>query len=99
MPVFVGTSWKVETPQGARRQEMNKYKVEIIVHVDDTLGDGRREDLLRGLGDHQGVDAARFSAKHPHLVLVDYDPEQIHATDVLMYVRREHVNAELIGGF
>ena len=78
---------------------MNKYNVEIIVHVDDTLGSGRRDDLLRGLGEHQGVGEARFSVDHPHLVLVDYDPEQIHATDVLLYVRREHVNAELIGGF
>lgn len=76
----------------------NNHEVEIIVHIDDSLGDERKGELVRGLEMHDAVNQARFTPGRPHLVLVNYDATRIHTWDVLDYVRKEYVSAELIGG-
>jgi hypothetical protein len=75
----------------------NNHYVEIVLHVDETLGEDRQRELVTGLEGHPGVESAQFTPGRPHLVRVDYDPEQISSQTVLSYVQREHVHAELVG--
>ncbi|MDH3870865.1 MAG: heavy-metal-associated domain-containing protein [Gammaproteobacteria bacterium] len=75
----------------------NIHQVEVIVHIDDTLNDGQRSDLVNHLRDCDGIEQARFTPGREHLMLIDYDRERLHAQDVLGYVRESYTGAELIG--
>ncbi|MGD2076420.1 MAG: hypothetical protein PVI91_13720 [Gammaproteobacteria bacterium] len=73
------------------------HQVEIVVHVDDVLAQEQRDGLIRDLQKHEGVQKAEFTPGREHLLKVDYDCDKLHAQDVLKFVRREHVGAELVG--
>jgi hypothetical protein len=73
------------------------HQVEIIVHVDEALAQEQRDGLIRDLQKHEGVQKAEFTPGREHLLKVDYDRDKLHAQDVLKFVQREHVGAELIG--
>ena len=73
------------------------HQVEVVVHVDDALDEGQRFDLVSHLRNCDGVEDARFTPGRDHLMLIDYDRDQLHAQDVLSYVKETHTGAELIG--
>jgi allophanate hydrolase subunit 1 len=73
------------------------HEVEIVLHVDDVLAQEQREELIRDLQKHGGVRRAEFTPGREHLLRVDYDPDKLHAQDVLKLVQREHIGAELVG--
>jgi len=73
------------------------HKVEIVVHVDDVLEDAQQTELINNLRKHGGVEEAHFTPGRAHLLVVDYDRDQLNAQDVLEHVRRDHLRAELVG--
>ena len=73
------------------------HKVEIVVHVDDVLEENQQAELINDLRKHGGVEEARFTPGRAHLMVIDYDRDQLSAQDVLDHVRRDHLRAELIG--
>jgi hypothetical protein len=77
--------------------ETSNNKVEIVIHVDDTLGETRRGDLTAALEARDGIYAAEFCPLRYHLMLVDYDSEKFSSQDILQLVGRENVTAQLIG--
>jgi len=78
-------------------QEQAAKHVEIIVHVDETLGEHRRNDLVDALENTDGVKTAEFCPLRYHLMLVQYDRDSISSIDVLDRVKSQSVHAELIG--
>lgn len=73
------------------------HKVEILVHVDDLLGKDQQSELIDNLKRHKGVEDAHFTTGHAHLLIVDYDRDQMSTHDVLENVRKENLRAELVG--
>jgi hypothetical protein len=73
------------------------HKVEIVVHVDDLLGNEQQTELIDYLKKDDGVKEAHFTPGHAHLLIIDYDRDRLSAQDVLHKVRSEHLRAELIG--
>jgi phosphoribosyl-ATP pyrophosphohydrolase len=71
--------------------------VEIVVHITETLGEQRREDLVTALADNSGITAAEFCPLRYHLMLVRYDRDMYSSQDVLEHVKAQNVNARLIG--
>ena len=69
----------------------------VVIHIIDRLGDTRRNDLEDALNVRTGIIDARFNAKHPHLLLVDYDVQKVNSLDVLRQVTRQNVRAQLVG--
>ncbi len=51
-------------------------------------------DLLSGVG---GVNQAMFSRYKPDLLIIDYDRQQIKASDLLEKMNQLHVQAKLVG--
>jgi hypothetical protein len=78
-------------------QQQPAHYVEIIVHVDETLGELRRSDLIEALVDTDGIQGAEFCPMRSHLMLVQYNSNNINSLDVLNRVREQSVSAELIG--
>ncbi|MGD2056820.1 MAG: hypothetical protein PVJ15_08430 [Gammaproteobacteria bacterium] len=73
------------------------HQVEVVIHVDETLSEGHRASLVTNLQGRDGVEKARFSPGRDHLMLIDYDSNKLHTSDVLAYVMQENIHAELIG--
>lgn len=78
-------------------QEKPEHNVEIIVHVDETLGEQRRNDLVEMLSGTEGIHSAEFCPLRYHLMLVQYDRNNINSQAVLGKVKAQSVHAELIG--
>jgi cell division protein FtsX len=75
----------------------NIHQVEVVIHIDETLSDDHRASLVSNLQGRDGVENARFTPGKDHLMVIDYDSNKLHTTDVLKFVKQENVNAELIG--
>lgn len=71
--------------------------VEIVVHVEETLGEERRKDLVTALESTGGIRSAEFCPLRYHLMLVRYDREAMTSQDVLGKVNAESIHAKLIG--
>lgn len=71
--------------------------VEIIVHVDETLGEERRNVLVTALEEQNGIRSAEFCPLRYHLMLVQYNRELMTSQDVLGKVTSQNVHAKLIG--
>ncbi|MBT8439821.1 MAG: hypothetical protein KJO91_08850 [Gammaproteobacteria bacterium] len=75
----------------------NIHQVEVVVHVDESLSEDQRASLVSKLQERDGVEKARFTTDRNHLMIIDYDSNKLHTSDVLGYVKQENINAELIG--
>ena len=62
-------------------------KIEVVVHVDDSLNEDQRSDFIDCLQDCNGVEYACFTQDNNNLLLVDYDRDQLNGLDLLGYVR------------
>ena len=78
-------------------QQQPAHNIEIIVHVDETLEEHQRKDLVDALESTDGIHTAEFCPLRYHLMLVQYDRESLRSQDVLDRVKERHVNAQLIG--
>jgi len=71
--------------------------VEIVVHVDELLEDEQRSELTDYLLSTGGIESAEFCPLRWHLMLVQYDRQQVTSQDVLGRVHARNIHAELIG--
>ena len=74
-----------------------EHHVEIIVHIDETLGESRRGDLIEARQETDGIKSAEFCPLRYHLMLVNYDREILSSQEVLTGVVSQNIHAELIG--
>jgi hypothetical protein len=73
------------------------HNIEIVVHINETLEEHRRNALVEVLEDSDGIYTAEFCPLRYHLMLVQYDRENLSSQDVLDRVKGQNVNAQLIG--
>ena len=71
--------------------------VEIVVHIEETLGEERRKDLVTALEANGDIRAAEFCPLRYHLMLVQYNRDTLSSQEVLGKVMAENVHAKLIG--
>ena len=78
------------------RQEPDQ-SVEIVIHINETLAEEKRADLVSALENNDGIISAEFCPLRYHLMLVRYDRETFNSQDVLGKVKDQDVHAVLIG--
>lgn len=76
---------------------MNQYRTDILIHIGENLDDSNIHQLEKQISFEPGIYSACINEKARHLMLVDYDPETVHATDILYQVKQNGLHAELIG--
>lgn len=69
----------------------------LVMHVDNNLSYGTRRELENRVMHHDGVSSARFNEARPHLMVVEYDPQQINSFEIMHEVNRNALHAERIG--
>jgi hypothetical protein len=67
------------------------------VHINETLEEPRRKALVDALERSEGIHTAEFCPLRYHLMLVQYDRNNLSSQDVLNRVTDQRVNAQLIG--
>jgi hypothetical protein len=70
---------------------------DVLVHIDETLGHDQLKDLEVVIRSDPGVIAVGFRDDKPHLMVVQYDPEQTQATHILHLITSRGIHAELVG--
>ena len=73
------------------------YQSDIVIHIDEELDDARIHELERDLSMRAGVVSACVHEDRRHLMVVDYDPQDVRSADLLSHVRARGLHAELIG--
>ena len=76
---------------------VHRYCTDVVIHIHADLEDSVIHDIEHDIGCMAGVYSACVSDRARHLLLVDYDPEDIRAQDLLHCVQDRGVHAELIG--
>jgi hypothetical protein len=74
-----------------------KNTVEIVVHVNEDLNEGQRDNLTSALKSAHGITDAEFCPLRWHLMLVRYDREACSSQAVLKNIASQQVHAQLIG--
>ncbi len=72
---------------------------DVTLHIDEALDEAARGALEEALRRRDGVVSVRFntSAAHPHLALVEFNPQKVAARDLLSIVQYQGYHGELIG--
>ena len=70
---------------------------DVTIHIDETLSGDQLARVADAVRAHNGVMAVAHHEEKPHLIIVEYDPEQVKSGDLLEAVKAQGVHAELIG--
>ncbi|KRT53786.1 heavy metal-associated domain-containing protein [endosymbiont of Ridgeia piscesae] len=70
---------------------------DVMIHIVEELDDASINAIERELSSVDGVVSACVNEKARHLILVDYDPANIHASDLLHKVEHRGLHAQLVG--
>lgn len=72
---------------------------DITLHIDEELNDAARDSLEDAIRSRDGVVSVHFNtnAKHPHLAVVEFNPEKVSSRDLLSIVQFQGYHGELIG--
>ncbi len=76
---------------------MYNHCSDILIHIDEDLDDNDIHDLERELSSMDGVYSACVNERARHLMLVDFDPKDIKAAQLLRTVSLQGLHAELVG--
>lgn len=71
--------------------------VDVMLHIDEEITGNERESLRDRVLARDGVMAASYHVKTPHLLVVGYDPDVLNAKTILDTVEQTGVRAELVG--
>jgi hypothetical protein len=92
-----GESIMGEFAYETQKEAVPAHNVEVVVHVDETLGEEQRNDLVMALVAEEGIAGAEFCPLHYHLMLVKYNRDLMNSHDVLDKVTSQSIHAKLLG--
>lgn len=73
------------------------HNSDIVIHIDETLDDGRIHRLEKDLGDEPGVLSACCHENTPHLLVVDFDADTVRPSEIVQSVRSRGLHAAMLG--
>ncbi|HEY0720077.1 MAG TPA: hypothetical protein VGE50_02370 [Gammaproteobacteria bacterium] len=69
---------------------------ETLIHINETLNEQQRNELLLYLGNREGAIHARHHAEDPHLIFVAYDPDESCPRDLVETIEEQGLHAQVI---
>lgn len=70
---------------------------DFVIHIDESMNEFDMNDAEEAVTDCPGVVSAHFSSRHPHLMIVAYDPERGRSTRALNAIRSLGLHGQMIG--
>ena len=75
----------------------NGKAVELIIHINESLDEERRNGLVEEISRDSGIFSVEFTPLRHHLVRVRYDRQEVQSMDILQKIKRHNVTAQLVG--
>jgi hypothetical protein len=75
---------------------MLEKSVKVVLHIDETLKSDEISQLESTLSKASGIVDAHMNQRKQHLMLVDYQPDEVSSYQVLQQVSQQGIHAELI---
>ncbi len=72
------------------------YSTNIVIHINEKMADEKHEKFIGAIRQIQGVVSANVEGRHPHLMIVGYNPQDTKPVDIVKQVRKTGVHAQLI---
>lgn len=76
---------------------MEQKMVDVTLHIDEETTTDERENLRDQLLKLDGVMAANYQDNQPHLMIVEYNPDQTTSHRLIETAEQRGYHAELIG--
>ena len=76
---------------------MTTKMVDVTLHLDEEVSNEDREEFRDSLLHLNGVMAVASPDAKPHLVTIEYDPDEINSSEFLKTAQARSMHAELIG--
>ncbi|MFA5172540.1 MAG: hypothetical protein WC426_13345 [Sulfuriferula sp.] len=76
---------------------MNISISDFIIHIDESLTSEEMNNLTDAVREHACVVSAGSSTKASHMMLVAYDPDCTHSSEILDHVTRRGLHAVSAG--
>ncbi|KPK55868.1 MAG: ATP-binding protein [Thiotrichales bacterium SG8_50] len=76
---------------------METKMVDVTLHIDETLSADARDSLRDDYLGSNGIMAADYQSEHPHLMVIEYDPDVTDSQTLLALAKQHGIHAELIG--
>lgn len=70
---------------------------DVTLHIDETLNPDQRRHVESDLRAIDGVVSVHYADARPHLMIVEYNPDQTSADSLLASVTGQGFHAEMIG--
>lgn len=77
--------------------DMETKMVDVMIHIDANTDHEQREFIRDLFLRHKGVDAAAYHDDKPHLMIIEYDPDEVTSKELLEMLSKRSIHAELIG--
>jgi hypothetical protein len=78
-------------------EERIMHVTDMVMHIDNTLGEDSRRNIERSLTGNRGIIHAHFNDKRPHLMLVSYDTDATSSFEILAQMTGQQLCAERVG--
>ena len=78
---------------------MDIHLADVTLHVDEELNQEARDALEDALRQRDGVVSVHFNtnAAHPHLAIIEFNPEKVSSRDLLSILQYQGYHGELVG--
>ena len=73
------------------------HVTDMVMHIDNKLGELSRRNIEQSLSGLRGVINAHFNERRPHLVLVSYDMDSTSSFEILAQVTGQKLGVERCG--
>ena len=70
---------------------------DVVIHINESVDHDQRMAIAAIVRAHKGVMAVAHHDEKPHLMIVEYDPAEVHAKDLLQATLDQGVHAQLVG--
>ncbi len=70
---------------------------DVVIHINEDVGHDRRVEIADAIRGHDSVMGVAHHDEKPHLLIVEFDPQGVHAKDLLQVALNMGVHAQLVG--
>lgn len=71
--------------------------VDVTIHIDKETDEGTRQQIEAALRTLNGVVSVHMPTNEPHLIVVEYNPDETTSSHLLTLVKELAGHAEMIG--
>jgi hypothetical protein len=70
---------------------------DAVIHINEEVEHDRRVEIADAIRGHESVMGVAHHDEKPHLLIVQFDPQGVHAKDLLQVALDMGVHAQLVG--